>query len=269
MHYKTKGNARAAGKQKVYFTAHPDDIAGCLDPICRDLWQAADLAVCYSEQPCASSLTEGEQMDLEGMCLLVVPVTHRLLTEPNRALELDIPFAKGCGIPVLPFMMESGLDALYARPDRFGSLQYLCPNDTDLTAIDYGEKLKNYLNTLLPGSETLVRVRKNFAAYLFLSYRKCDRRHANALLSAIHSERALQGVAVWYDEFLTPGESFSHEIEEKIRQSELFLMALTPMTGAMHTDESGNMTDNFIVQYEYPLAKQYKKTAPIRHRERG
>ena len=47
-----------------------------------------------------------------GNNLLIVPVTFKLLNTPNRAMDADIPYAKEKHIPILPFMMEQGLDAI-------------------------------------------------------------------------------------------------------------------------------------------------------------
>ena len=72
-------------------------------------------------------------------------MTFHLLTQPNRAMDEDIPWAAGAHIPVLPLVMEPGLDALYSAEDKFGPLQYLEPHSADETAISYREKLKKYL----------------------------------------------------------------------------------------------------------------------------
>ena len=59
------------------------------------------------------------------------PVTYKLLSQSNRAMSVDIPYALENGIPVLPIMMENGIEELYSRTDRFGSRQYIDPDSTD------------------------------------------------------------------------------------------------------------------------------------------
>ncbi len=111
-------------------------------------------------------------------------------------------------IPVLPFMMEEGLDILYATEEYFGEAQYLNPRSHDTTEIRYEEKLKNYLDSVLISDETARRIRTAFDAYIFLSYRKKDRKYANELMHLIHDIPNFRDIAIWYDEFLTPGENF-------------------------------------------------------------
>ena len=74
------------------------------------------------------------------MQLFVMPVTTRLLTTSNRALEQEFFFAIEQHIPVLPLMQEDGLAELFNR--KCGDLQYLNKNEKDATAIPYKEKLK-------------------------------------------------------------------------------------------------------------------------------
>ena len=116
-------------------------------------------------------------------------------------------------------MMESGLDALYARSALFGERQYLSPSGEDATALSYEGKLKKYLDVVLVNDETAKRVRASFKGYLFLSYRKKDRQYANELIRLIHREPKFRDIAIWYDEFLTPGENFNDSIKKAIEAS--------------------------------------------------
>lgn len=140
----------------------------------------------------------------------MIPVTTRLLTKPCRTVKFDIPFAKEHHIPILPLMMESGPDELYERV--FGDLHYLDPNARDDTARSFDEKFKNYITSVLIGDELAEKIRKAFDAYIFLSYRKKDRRYANELMRLIHKNEFCRDIAIWYDKFLTPGEGFNEAI---------------------------------------------------------
>ena len=79
---------------------------------------------------------------------------------------------------MLPIMVEAGIDDLYMQKSKFGALQYLNPYSTDATEIAYKEKLRKYLESVLISDETAKRVRAAFDAYIFLSYRKKDRKYA-------------------------------------------------------------------------------------------
>lgn len=248
---RTKGNAAPNGKPRVYFTCHPADFEKFFDSVCRDLFASNDCAVYYTEDMTVSLPEETRETDLGRMNLVVVPVTFRLLTQPNRAMDADVPWAMGAHIPVLPLVMEPGLDALYSREDKFGPLQYLEPYTADETAISYREKLKKHLDSVLISDALAKRIRAAFDAYIFLSYRKKDRRYANELMRMIHRNPQYRDIAIWYDEFLTPGESFTDGIERILRDSELFTLLVTP-----------NLLENpnFIMENEYPAAKRAGKT---------
>jgi len=244
---KTKGNADPRGKSRVYFTCHPVDFEKHFEKICGDIFATHDCAIYYTEDMTAPIPAEDLATDLESNNLFVVPVTKKLLTEPNRAMDSDIPFARQKHIPMLPIMMEPELDKIYARPDKFGELQYLDPNRTDGTEIPYSEKLKKFLESVLVSEETAKRVRAAFDAYIFLSYRKKDRRYANELMGLIHKNPEYRDIAIWYDEFLTPGESFRENIESALEKSKLFTLLVTP-----------NLLEdaNFVMTEEYPVARK-------------
>ena len=100
------------------------------------------------------------------------------------------------------------------------------------------------------GDELAGQVRDAFDAYVFLSYRKKDRKHAQRLMRLIHENRQFRDIAIWYDEFLVPGESFNEAIRDAFNKSSLFAMAVTP-----HLEEEGN----YVMRVEYPMARNRKK----------
>ena len=251
LQFRTRGNASPQGRSRVYFTCHPADFTRSFERICTDIFASCDCAIYYTADMEARLPEETRDTDLGQMNLLVIPISGRLLTEPNRAMDEDFPFAKEQHIPVLPILLEPGLDELYSRPDRFGALQYLNPDSQDATEISYGEKLKRYLESVLVGSEQAARVRAAFDAYIFLSYRKKDRKYANELMRLIHRNPICRDIAIWYDEFLTPGESFSDTIGKMLSDSQLFALLVTP-----------NLVNeqNYVQSVEYPAARQSGKT---------
>ena len=193
---KTKGNADPYGKPRVYFCCHPDDFDrvfyndkfSCFERICRDIFSSHDCSIRYTESMTDAIDFDNIDTDLGYMQLFVVPVTWNLLSKPNRAMTTDIAYAKEHNIPILPFMMESGIDEVYSLPENFGERQYLNPYSTDKTEVYYTEKLKNYLEGVLVSDENAKRIRDAFDAYIFLSYRKKDRRFANDVMKKIHNK---------------------------------------------------------------------------------
>ncbi len=248
---RTMPGAKPGGKPRVYFTCHPADFEKYFDKLCEDIFKAQDCAIYYTPDMTAPFAAEEQATDLYSNNLFVVPVTRRLLTESCRAMEADIAYAKKHHIPILPFMMEDGIDELYSRPDRFGELQYLSPHTKDVTAIDYRSKLEKYLQLVLIDGKTADRVRAAFDAYIFLSYRKKDRRYANELMRLIHKKPAFRDIAIWYDEFLTPGESFKENIDRILRSSRVFALLVTP-----NLLEEPEGKPNFVMGEEYPMAKR-------------
>lgn len=252
--YKTKGNTDPKGKPRVYFTCHPADFERYFEKILADIFKTHDCAVYYTEDM-AQPMDEAElEVGLGQMNLFVVPVTFRLLSQPNRAMDGDIAYAKQENIPILPFMMEAGIDEIYSKPDKFGQRQYLNPCSTDLTEISYESKLKKYLDSVLVSDEMAKRVRAAFDAYIFLSYRKKDRKYANELMKLIHKNPELRDIAIWYDEFLTPGESFVDSIQKALAGSKLFALLVTP-----NLLEEPDGQPNFVMAEEYPAAVKAEK----------
>jgi len=248
--YKTKGNSSSHNKPRVYFTCHPDDFLRYFEQICEDIFRTHDCAIYYTEDMNEIIPDEDKPTDLGSMNLIAVPVTFRLLSTPNRAMDDDLAYAKEKHIAILPIMMEAGIDELYSLPEKFGELQYINPYSHDLTEISYEEKLKKYLESVLISEETAKRIRAAFDAYIFLSYRKKDRKHANELMRLIHSKPMFRDIAIWYDEFLTPGESFNENIRRMMKESKLFTLLVTP-----NLLEKPGGKPNYVMEHEYPDAR--------------
>ena len=246
--YKTIANERPQGKPNVYFACHPADREKYFEEYAQKILKIQDCAVWYESKPEEAYDEEDLQLRLAQMQLFVMPVTTKLLTAPNRAMDVEFPFALQQHIPVLPLMMEQGLDDVFSR--RFGDLQYLDPNNTDGTKRSFDEVLSAYIRSTLVSDELAKKVRAAFDAYIFLSYRKKDRKMAQDLMRLIHQNPLCRDIAIWYDEFLTPGEDFNQAIEEMLGKSDLFALAVTP-----------NLVNepNYVMTTEYPAALAQKK----------
>ncbi|MBR5449675.1 MAG: tetratricopeptide repeat protein, partial [Clostridia bacterium] len=248
---KKRGEHDLEHKPRVYFTCHPLDFKRSFDEITDSILDAqGNCAIYYTADMTAVDEEMYTDATLGGMNLFVIPVSFRLLTDGCRAFERDLTFAKERNIPILPIMLEDGIDELYSSPAAFGERQYLSPYSTDTTGLAYGEKLQKYLSSVLVGTELAERVRAAFDAYVFLSYRKKDRAYADRLMRIIHANPRLRDVAIWYDEFLTPGESFRENIFKILDRADLFALLVTPSLL-----EDGN----FVMTEEYPAAKESGK----------
>lgn len=244
--YKTRGNSTPQGKPRVYFCCHPGDFNRCFESISDEILAKQNCAVWYTDEVAVHD--EDFFVDLKQMQLFVMPITTNLLCTENQAIDIEFKFAIENHIPVLPLMQESGLEELFNK--RCGDLQFLDKNNADTTAISYDDKLQKYLETVLIGDELAEKIRAAFDAYVFLSYRKKDRRYAQELMRLIHKNEFCRDIAIWYDEFLTPGENFNDSIKEALEKSGLFVLTVTP-----------NLINeqNYIMTTEYPMAKREGK----------
>lgn len=249
LRYKTRRGSDPKGKPRVLFISHPDDFEQCFPKIAEDILAEADVAIWFDDEPERSVADDDELFELiSDMQLAVVAVTDKLIRSESRALSEEIPFIFDRRIPILPIAVGD-IDLL--RYEKvFGGLQYLERSERDSTAIPYREKLKKHLSANLLSDEITEKVRAAFDAYIFLSYRKKDRKHAQELMRLIHSNEFCRDVAIWYDEYLTPGENFNDSIVAAFEKSDLFVMAVTP-----------NLVNekNYVESTEYPMATRAGK----------
>ena len=248
----TKNNVDIKDKPKVYFTCHPDDFEKTFKAICGDILKTHDCAVFYKEDMSDELPEETRETDLERMNLFVFPITFKMLEDmlnnKNSGALKDLIFAKEHSLFVLPIWFDyhdNSVEWIYNRPDLFGKMQYLNRFSSDNTESEYYEKLKKYFDSYLINKKIADIIRKVFRSYIFLSYRKKNRKYANELIKRIHSCPLCRDKAIWFDEYLVPGESFSDSIQEAMDKSSLIIMLITP---DILED------DNYVMTTEYPEA---------------
>lgn len=249
--YKTRDDSTPIGKPRIYFTCHPDDFKLYFPKICSDIFKTYDCTIYYYSNLSDPLNVDDMVLDVGSCNLVVIPVTYKLLSSPSRAMDEELVYAKNEHIPILPIVMENGLDALYSLPDKFGEIQYLSATNVDPTAISYEDKLDRFLASVLVAGDLVDRIRSAFDAYIFLSYRKKDRKYANELMRLIHSNPECRDIAIWFDEFLTPGESFKDNITKILQDSSLFALLVTP-----NLLEEPDGKPNYVMSEEYPAAKE-------------
>ncbi|MBQ3489976.1 MAG: toll/interleukin-1 receptor domain-containing protein [Clostridia bacterium] len=248
LQYKTRGNSLPKGKPYVYFFAHEKDFSLFFERISQKLLKTANCAIFYDNGTGENCDEETRFSDLLRMKLFVLPVTERFLSDENSIAMQEFRFAVKNHIPVLPILQEKGLE------NRFnavcGEMQMLSAIPSDGTEIGFDEKLEKFLSAVLIGDDLAERIRNAFDAYIFLSYRKKDRKYAQELIRLIHKNEFCRDIAIWYDEFLTPGENFNDEIAAALDKSKIFALAVTP-----------NLVNekNYVMDIEYPMAKNAEK----------
>ena len=245
--FKTRNGISVRGIPKVYFCCHPEDFKIYFESISNEILAKQNCSIWYHGDK-SVDYTDEFYDDLGQMQLFVIPVTSRFLQNSNAVLEKEFLFAVEHHIPILPLMQESGLDKRFNSV--CGNIQYLDKYNTDSTCIEYDDKLGKFLSSVLVGDELAEKIRSAFDAYVFLSYRKKDRRYAQELMRLIHKNEFCRDIAIWYDEFLVPGEDFNSAIRDALQRSDLFVLTVTP-----------NLVneDNYIMKVEYPMARQENK----------
>ena len=129
---------------------------------------------------------------LKEMQLVVFAVSSKFIHEKNRAKDTELPLALKNHIPVLPIMLENGLG--YEFSNNCAKIQVVPKYGTDPTAIPYDEVLQTFLDSVLVGDQLAEQVRDAFDAYVFLSYRKKDRKHAQRLMRLIHENKQFRDI---------------------------------------------------------------------------
>ena len=257
---RTRDGGSPQGRQRVYFCCHPDDFAPFFDAVSAEVLDIQPSAAIWYHDPSEGVPPAGPLLDdLARMQLFVVPVTARFLREENQARTVELAFARRSHIPVLPLMQEPGLEGEFN--ELCGGMQFLDrrASEADPTAVPYQVRLRKFIRSVLIGDELAARVRAAFDAYIFLSYRKKDRALAQQVMRLIHRNAFCRDVAIWYDEFLVPGESFGDAILDAMRGSSLFALVVTP---------SVTEDPNYVITTEYPEARSLgKPVLPIEARE--
>ena len=255
--YFTRMQHSPQGLQKIYFCAHPVDFDAYLNDTAQEILALQNCAVWYDTDP-EGEYTEDELYSaLKSMNLFVIPITRTLLTTANRAMDVEIEFAFKNHIPILPIIKEEGTYELFNN--KFGSIQFLDCNAYDEYAIPYKEKLSKFLSSVIIGDELTSKIRNAFDAYIFLSYRKKDRKQAMELMELIHQNDFMRDIAIWYDEYLTPGENFNEAIRSAFEKSSLFVLNVTPSILERTVGEDGKEKKNYVLQTEYPMAVDSRK----------
>lgn len=248
--YKTRGQSSAQGKPRVYFCCHHDDFEEYFDSISDSILKISDCAIYYRDGEESASFLSAEDMSavFSQIKLFVIPVTRKFLSEPNSAREAEFKFATEHHIPVLPLLQEAGIEHDFNK--YCGDLHLIDQDASRNMFSGYEEQLAKFIKRVLLDDTLTQKIRMAFDAYIFLSYRKKDREAAHQLMRLIHQNEFCRDVAIWYDEFLVPGENFNDGIHDALIKSRLFALAVTP-----HLLEE----DNYVMKIEFPMAKGANK----------
>jgi hypothetical protein len=246
--YKTKEEGVSPnGKPRVFFAATEKDFKLFFEGITKSIWKFVDCAVYHFDYETDYENDEEIFDLLNSIQMVVVPVTSELLYVPELTNMKNIP--------IIPIIMEGNAEISDAEFEKlFGAKQYLDRTEgrdqSAKTQEPYEVKLEKTLKNTLIGNELAEKVRAAFDAHIFLSYRKKDRVDAQKLMRLIHSDPRCENIAIWYDEFLVPGESYNDAIAAAIEACDEFVFNVT---------DSFTQEGNYVVEVEYPRALESKK----------
>lgn len=245
----TRGQTSPIGKQSVYFAASKKDF-GYLNDVARHILGHIDVAVYYDDQNNTENTTDGE---LWGMDLIVVVLSKDALNGMCDTFSRVIPRAYTKNIPILPLAVENGVGGPFSNfcsVNHMNKMHVLYPNKTEAASLSFSQKLQDYLKNTLVEHEDRERIYRNFSGSAFLSYRKTDRAYAIDLIKLIQRNEECRDCAIWYDEYLTAGESYDAEIKSYIDFCPVFLFLVT---------DNMIKEDNYAIREEYKRAKELDK----------
>ena len=259
--YITRDNLSPNGKEKVFLSFCFEDYDTVFEKITSDIFSIADVAIYYlanekgdSDQGIQVKLDDELIEDLQKMRLFIFAVTERSFIN-DQSPQLFVLKNIASKKPYIPIMLDQDLLDEFGKV--FGDIQFLDPygfykkGDNE---IPYLDRLGKRFREILVNEEEYRQMQKAFRARCFISYRKVDRTEAQALIRLIHEEPECQDIAVWYDEYLTPGEDFNHEIQEQMELSDIIVLNVT-----QNLLEINNGKKNYVMELEYPNAKKSGK----------
>lgn len=234
-------------KENVYVTGYGQD-KSWFDVIANELLELWDCKIHINTEVPDDENLEEHLLSLSAMNLAVVVVTKSFLLETNSARNVEFEYFKEKHIPVLPILLEEGLESTFN--DVCGDLHLL-----NRTSHDYSAKLMEYLERLFGDDDLRESIPEVFSGKIFLSYRKKDRKYALQLMNLIHQFNSCKNIEIWYDDFLTLGEDYDEEIDDHLTESDIFVLVVTP-----NLLEEGN----YVMDMEYPRANILnKKIIPV------
>lgn len=190
---------------------------------------------------------------LQEMDAYVLYLSEEYFDSIRKGTNDEIDVILHNGKKVIPLLHDPEF-SLPSYNEFFKNVQYI-PLDFMDEAKAHRGKLQIVLEDLFDQDQSLSE-KATFDRRIFLSYRKKNRAIAKKLIETIHLDPRLEGVEIWYDEFLNPGEDFESDIEEQLLSSDHVLLLLT---------SEMMEANNYVIETEYPLIlKLEKPVTPVK-----
>lgn len=249
----TRGQTSPHNKPKIFLAMHATDHPVLFEDVSKTVLSLSDCALMFCDPNIRDDIPV-TKTELQQMQAFVAIITDSFLNEEGRIIQLLTDLAESENIPLLPILTDEALAAGYTA--AFGDRQYQTAfsrkKDNNYYINRSLAQLKPFFNSIIADSKTIKRIRENFFAKVFISYRRSDQRLVSELKNWITCDKdsELSEVAYWYDEFLTPGEDFNATIMTALKKCDVFLLLMTP-----RMLEKGN----YVLTTELPAAQQLQK----------
>jgi hypothetical protein len=156
---------------------------------------------------------------------IILIVTRNFLENESFSSTKEIHYLISQHIPFLPLFFENNLEDKFN--EKYHALHGISPLSKDQSALPFAQKLLTFLTNTIGTEQENEEIASVFRSHIFLSYRKKDRTYANNLIKQLHGNHRLYDTAIWYDEFLDPGENFNVSILQQITRSNLVIFLIT------------------------------------------
>ena len=249
LQHRTRADLPLADKQYIFLHSAPADRARAqqLSDKILAFENGAGYAVWTAGSPRAVFRAEN-RAELSRMAVFIPVITENYLkmaqaegTDASGRCLFSLEDFNREVAAVLPVFLLPGCEEKFNR--LFGDLHGI-----DLSNFRLQMQLEAHLESLLGASDLSSSIRdRAFSRDLFLSYRKKDREQALSVMRRIHDTPEGKGAAIWFDDFLVPGEDFREQISDMLRQADAMILSVTP-----HVLEEGN----YVKEIEYPDAKR-------------
>lgn len=250
LQYKTRSENPAYGKNNLFLHASMEDSAR-FDRIAGDilgLYSGLNYTVWSAKDPRAV-FENTNSPDLARMAVFMPLITtgyirmfRRYASENGDRCGFSLADLNEKGVTVVPIILEEEAENDFNR--TFGNLHCLKAASPD----QLRSKIEKYLNDYFGSQELREEIlRDAFGKKLFLSYRKIDRAQALTVMKAIHDTEHGKTAAIWFDDFLYPGNDFNNQIAKELNGCDAMVLNVTP-----------NILNegNYVLETEYPNAKK-------------
>ncbi|MBQ1341476.1 MAG: toll/interleukin-1 receptor domain-containing protein [Erysipelotrichaceae bacterium] len=243
--YEKQNSVKRTAVYKVALVGDKSTMDTQFDTICYEVFKTID---CHA-YGYAIKNKEKELSDLRYMNLIIILITNSRL-KMSEGINTVLDFAKKNYIRYIPIVLQKKYEKAQYE-SIFGKTQFIKTHDPN-----YSEQLKRFLDDIFVQRSEFNRIERAFEYNVFLSYRKKDKILIKKFINEIHRVPELaRRVGIWYDDYLTVGESYDDNIKKEIEKCDFVVMAVTPRI----LEEN-----NYVLKTEYPDACKFgKRIIPV------